>query len=232
MTDHPATDRIFKDPICPNCRESLREAMSQTRVTPKTTDLSAFSLSVTVVFCGLCGFTLDVASALPMSAVLDARGMEPVTVPVDEDSLDSQFQIRCRDMVREVRSLGFNPNVWVSMINGTDAIGAAKKLLADRHVLVATPWLVERGRSELTHPEIPAHEVNLPPLSRQPPRTPLARRALHAGYNYGETTDAMPVFAGALNTPMVLSTMVYTPAMPPLGGNTLRSAFRPAITAV
>jgi hypothetical protein len=36
------------------------------------------------------------------------------------------------------------------MINGIGAIGAARKLLADRHVLVATPWLVERGRSELT----------------------------------------------------------------------------------
>jgi hypothetical protein len=151
MTDHAATDRIFKDPICPNCRESLREAMSQTQVTPQTPDVAASLLSVTVVFCGSCGFTLDVVSDLPlMSAVQDAPGTEAVAAPVDEESLDSQFQIRCRDMVRQTRSLGFNPNVWVSMINGIGAIGAARKLLADRHVLVATPWLVERGRSELT----------------------------------------------------------------------------------
>jgi hypothetical protein len=85
-----------------------------------------------------------------MSAVLGAPGMEAVAAPVGEESLDGQFQIRCRDMVRETRSLGFNPNVWVSMINAIGAIGSARKLLADRHVLVATPWLVERGRSELT----------------------------------------------------------------------------------
>jgi hypothetical protein len=53
-------------------------------------------------------------------------------------------------MVNETRSLGFNPNVWVSMINTLGAIDTARKLLADHHVLVATPWLVERGHAELT----------------------------------------------------------------------------------
>lgn len=151
MTDHPATGHVLQDPICPNCRESLRESMSQTQVTPKTTDGSGSLLSVTVVFCGLCGFTLDVVPARPgMSVVLDGRAMESVAAPADEKSLDGQFQIRCRDMVTETRTLGLNPNVWVSMINTSGAIGAARKLLADHHVLVATPWLVQRDRTELT----------------------------------------------------------------------------------
>jgi hypothetical protein len=36
------------------------------------------------------------------------------------------------------------------MINSLGGLGAAKKLLADHHVLVATPWLVRRNRPELT----------------------------------------------------------------------------------
>jgi hypothetical protein len=77
-------------------------------------------------------------------------GIEEVGAPAVEDSLEGEFQIRCREMVNETRSLGFNPNVWVSMINTLGAIDTARKLLADHHVLVATPWLVERDHTELT----------------------------------------------------------------------------------
>jgi hypothetical protein len=44
------------------------------------------------------------------------------------------------------------------MINSLGAAGAAKKLLADHHMLVVTPWLVRRGRPELTL----EHEIGQP----------------------------------------------------------------------
>ena len=46
--------------------------------------------------------------------------------------------------------MGFEPNVWVEMINGLGATGAAKTLLETKMPLVATPWLVSRNRSDLT----------------------------------------------------------------------------------
>jgi hypothetical protein len=46
--------------------------------------------------------------------------------------------------------MGFEPNVWVEMINGLGAVGAAKTLLETKRPLVATPWLVSRNRSDLT----------------------------------------------------------------------------------
>jgi hypothetical protein len=159
MTDEPAAGHNFVDPLCPNCRESLREAMHHAQVSPKTADGAAPLPTVTVVFCGSCGFTLDVAQGRPgASAVPGVGGIETVATPGDDESLDGQFQIRCRDMVTETRSLGFNPNVWVSLINTVGAVGAARKLLADHHVLVATPWLVARHRPELTI----EHEIGQP----------------------------------------------------------------------
>jgi ketopantoate reductase len=76
--------------------------------------------------------------------------MDGVATPENMESLEGQFQVRCSELITETRALGFNPNVWVSMINGIGAIETARKLLADHHVLVATPWLVDRGRPELT----------------------------------------------------------------------------------
>jgi hypothetical protein len=106
---------------------------------------------VTIVYCHACGWMLDVAPARPRaSTAFGLGGVEEVGAPAVEESLEGEFQMRCRDMVNETRSLGFNPNVWVSMINTTGATDTARKLLADHHVLVATPWLVERGHAELT----------------------------------------------------------------------------------
>jgi hypothetical protein len=84
--------------------------------------------------------------------------VEEVAAPDDPASIAGQFQLRCRELIAETRELGFNPNVWVPMINNIGALQAAKKLLADHHVLVATPWLVERGRPDLTL----EHEIGEP----------------------------------------------------------------------
>jgi hypothetical protein len=86
------------------------------------------------------------------------RTVTEVVNPDDQTSLAGQFQLRCRELVTETRELGFNPNVWVPMINSFGALQAAKKLLATHHVLVATPWLVDRGRPDLTL----EHEIGEP----------------------------------------------------------------------
>jgi hypothetical protein len=125
--------------------------MHQERITPKSVDVTQSPIPVTVLFCGLCGWTFHVAPTPPATpAAIGAQGIEEVTYPADEDSLEGQFQIRCRVLIAEARALGFNPNVWVGLINALGAIGAAKKLLGDHHVLAVTPWLVERHRSDLT----------------------------------------------------------------------------------
>jgi hypothetical protein len=95
---------------------------------------------------------------------LAARGLEgnrtvtEVADPDDPTSLAGQFQLRCRELVTETRGLGFNPNVWVPMINSFGALQAARDLLAAHRVLVATPWLVDRGRPDLTL----EHEIGEP----------------------------------------------------------------------
>jgi len=147
--------------MCPNCRESLREGLRQERLTPSQGGDSAPSTSVIVVYCASCGWILDV-SRTPVGRISAfgavPPGLEEVQAPESEESLEGQFQVRCRDLIAETRTLGFNPNVWVDMINHLGAVEAAKKLLADNHVLVATPWLVMRGRDDLTL----EHEIGLP----------------------------------------------------------------------
>ncbi len=153
MTEDATKGGTSEGPICPNCRNPLRGTLRQEQVTPKTESGSGPPIPLSLVFCGECGWTLDV---VPAPAGMFGRfgpgraGMEEVNAPGDEESLEGQFQIRCRELITETRNLGFNPNVWVSMINALGALAAAKKLLADHHVLVATPWLVARDRSELT----------------------------------------------------------------------------------
>ena len=100
----------------------------------------------------------------PQGALI-ARGFEvkrttteEVASPDDPASIAGQFQLRCRELVTETRVLGFNPNVWVPMVNKMGSLQAAKKLLADHHVLVATPWLMDRGRPDLTL----EHEIGEP----------------------------------------------------------------------
>jgi hypothetical protein len=136
---------------------------------------------MTLTYCGSCGWTLHVAPARadgPAGHGLAAR--EQVAAPADEQTLEGQFQLRCRDLIGEIRSLGFDPNVWVPMINSLGAVGAARKLLTDDHMLVVTPWLVRRGRPELTL----EHEIRQPRWSglfTDDERAEAARRLARAG---------------------------------------------------
>ncbi len=143
-------------PVCPRCREPLRSNLRQEQVTPHETTDPGPRLPMTLTYCGSCGWTLHLAPARADGPA--GHGLEEVAAPADEQTLEGQFQLRCRDLIGEIRSLGFNPNVWVAMINSLGAAGAARKLLADHHMLVVTPWLVRRGRPELTL----EHEIRQP----------------------------------------------------------------------
>jgi hypothetical protein len=74
----------------------------------------------------------------------------PVAEPADPTSLEGLFQLQCRDLIEQIRSLGFDPYVWVDTINRLGASAAAKTILANKVPLVATRWLVECGRPDLT----------------------------------------------------------------------------------
>jgi hypothetical protein len=117
------------------------------------TDRPGPVLPLTVVFCGSCGWTLEVMPAhvlMPGGFGAGRPAIEEVAEPANAQSPEGQFQIRCRELITETRALGFDPNVWVSMVHRLGALVAAKKPLADHHVLVATPWLVARGQEGLT----------------------------------------------------------------------------------
>ena len=73
-----------------------------------------------------------------------------VATPADETSLEGQFQLRCQDLISEIRALGFDPFAWVGLINDLGAVGAAKRILADYEVLPVSQWLVGQGHPELT----------------------------------------------------------------------------------
>jgi hypothetical protein len=73
-----------------------------------------------------------------------------VAPPADETTLEGQFQLRCRDLITDTRALGFDPWLWVGLINDLGAVGAAKRILSDYEVLPVTQWLVTQGHPELT----------------------------------------------------------------------------------
>jgi hypothetical protein len=73
-----------------------------------------------------------------------------VAAPPDETTLEGQFQLRCRDLIAEIRALGFDPYVWVGLVNELGAVGAAKRILADYEVLPVTQWLADQDLYELT----------------------------------------------------------------------------------
>ena len=168
-------------PVCPHCREPLRSNLRQEQVTPQQAADPGPEGAMTLTYCGRCGWTLHVAPARadgPAGHGLAAY--EEVAAPADEQTLEGQFQLRCRELIGEIRSLGFNPNVWVDMINSLGAAGAAKRLLAEHHMLVVTPWLVRRGQPELTL----EHEIGQPRWSRlftDEERAEAARRQTRAG---------------------------------------------------
>jgi len=73
-----------------------------------------------------------------------------VAEPEDGTTIEGQFQLRCRDLITEIRSLGFIPVGWIGLINRVGAAACAAQLLADRRILPVTHWLVDQGHLELT----------------------------------------------------------------------------------
>ena len=179
--ENATSDGSSRGPVCPHCREPLRDNLRQELVTPQEAGGSGPKPAITLTYCGWCGWTLHLAPAVtgvPAGHGLPAH--EEVAAPADEQALAGQFQLRCRELIGEIRSLGFNPNIWVAMINSLGAVGAAKKLLADHQMLVATPWLVSRGRPELTL----EHAIGEPRWARlftDDERAEAARRLARAG---------------------------------------------------
>jgi len=172
--DHGTGDGAAGGPVCPGCRESLRGSLRQELLTPQ-----GGGITIAVTYCGACGWTLGCAPARTGGGP-GRMPLEEVAAPADEQTPEGQFQLRCRELISEIRSLGFNPNVWVAMINDLGAAGAARKLLADHHELVATPWLVTRGRPELTL----EHEIGQPgwaALFTDAERAEAAQRLARAG---------------------------------------------------
>lgn len=135
-------------PICPNCRQSLRETLRSEQVTPVGVP-EASRAPISVTYCGSCGWTLA-ATPAPFRPSFGVRGSPEVAAPRDASTLAGQFQLRCRELIVETITAGFTPGVWIELINTMGAVDAAKHLLSRGQVLPVTPWLVERGRPELT----------------------------------------------------------------------------------
>ena len=175
--DQASTDSPARGPICPNCREPLRGNLRYEQVVPQGQGPAP---EMALTYCGACGWTLHCGPARIGPVAHGPIPREEVAAPADEQTPEGQFQLRCRDLIGEIRSLGFDPNVWVAMTNDLGAAGAARKLLADHHELAATRWLVMRGRPELTM----EHEIGQPTwtgLFTEAERAEAARRLAHAG---------------------------------------------------
>jgi hypothetical protein len=135
-------------PICVNCHRALREHLRSERLDAQQRSEGPPS-SVGFIYCGSCGWPLHVEAHSPFVAA-GARGWTKVAAPVDATSLEGQFQFRCRELISEIRALGFEPWLWVALINEVGAVGAARRILADYEVLPVTRWLVGRGHPGLT----------------------------------------------------------------------------------
>ncbi len=171
-------DGSSRGPMCPNCDNPIRGRLRQEQIVPQGAAEREPVVPVTVTYCGNCGLTLNLAPGA-FGAGGAVKPYEKVAAPAEELTLDGQFQLRCRELIAEIRSLGFDPFVWVAWINSLGAAGAARKLLADHHELVATPWLVSRGRPDLTL----EHEIGQPrwaSVFTEEERTEAARRLARA----------------------------------------------------
>jgi hypothetical protein len=85
-------------------------------------------------------------------------------------------------LISEIRSLGFDPFVWVGLINDLGAVNAAKTILADYEVLPVTSWLVDRGLPELTL-EREIEQLRWADLFDETDRTEAVRRLASATRN-------------------------------------------------
>lgn len=136
----------LEGPTCPECRESLRSNLRVSRLDAQGASNSGIPERVSVIYCGSCGLSLHVE---PLRST-QARPVAPVADPADPTTLDGLFQMRCGELVAQIRTMGFEPHVWVDMINDLGAATAAKRILAAGIPLVATRWLLDQGRPELT----------------------------------------------------------------------------------
>jgi hypothetical protein len=103
-----------------------------------------------------------------------------VADPEDPSTIAGQFQVRCRELIVAIIAAGFTPGVWIALINTMGAVEAAKHLLAIGRVLPVTPWLVERGRPELTM-EHEIHQTRWAEIFTEDERADAARRLAGPG---------------------------------------------------
>jgi hypothetical protein len=135
-------------PICINCHRQLRGNLRSERLDVQEISEGPKS-RLGVVYCGACGWPLHIDARSPLMAG-SGPAETKVAAPADETTLQGQFQLRCRDLIAEIRALGFDPWLWVDLINDLGAVGAAKRILAEYEVLPVTRWLVGQGHPELT----------------------------------------------------------------------------------
>lgn len=147
MTNGPAEGES-SGPICTHCHRALRGNLRKERL--DVDEISEGRRSrVGFIYCGACGWPLHVDASSPV--MMGAGPVEAkVGAPADGTTLEGQFQLRCGDLITETRTLGFDPWLWVGLINDLGAVEAAKTILADHEVLPVTRWLVAQGHPELT----------------------------------------------------------------------------------
>jgi hypothetical protein len=176
-----SVDRPADGPICPHCGQPLRGNLRHERLDAQGSSAGEGHRRVGVTYCGACGWPLHIdAQGPPVSP--GAGGVAKVAAPPDETNLEGQFQLRCRDLISEIRSLGFDPFVWVGLINDLGAVNAAKTILADYEVLPVTSWLVDRGLPELTL-EREIEQLRWADLFDETDRTEAVRRLASATRN-------------------------------------------------
>lgn len=174
-----ASDTGSDGPICPNCLRPLREHLRHEQLDTQG-EFESRPSQVGFLYCGSCGWTLHLEPVRTQSMVADRLGEIEVAAPADESTLDGQFQLRCQDLITEIRSLGFDPFVWVGLINEFGAVGAAKTILANRGILPVTHWLVDQGLPELTL-EREIEQMRWADLFDEADRSKAARRLASAG---------------------------------------------------
>jgi hypothetical protein len=136
-------------PICPNCHQPLRGNLRGERLDVQGAPGPTARSGIRFTYCGACGWPVHIEAQGP-PAPARSRGATKVAAPSDATTLEGQFQLRCRTLISEIRTRGFDPFVWVGLINDLGAVGAAKTILADYEILPVTSWLVARGLPELT----------------------------------------------------------------------------------
>jgi hypothetical protein len=146
----PTDESPVPGPICPNCRQPLRENLLHEHTVARDSSGGEPLRAVSITYCGRCGWTLSVDAARRTFVDADGPGRDEIIAPPDPMSLAGQFQLYCHVLVDEIEHLGFAPRGWISLVNQLGAVEAARHLLAENRVLPVTEWLVDQGHGELT----------------------------------------------------------------------------------